>query len=148
MNMYSKCAPQRNAAVARPFFRSTFPSFWDEAFFGREFAGHVPAVNVAEDDKAWHIEVSAAGFRKEDFTVKLEEETLTISAEHKTDETQNNRNYSRREFRYGSFSRQFRIPKDKANAEGISAAYENGILNITVPKKEAAVKTEKEIRIS
>lgn len=147
MNTFVKFAPQSFAN--HPFYRNGFKSLWEDSFFGREFAGHVPAVNIAEDDKAWHIEVSAAGFKKEDFSVKLENDTLTISAEHKAENDSEQKNYRRREFRYGSFSRSFRITKEKVSAEGISAAYENGILNIIVPKKEAAPKNEaKEIKIA
>lgn len=149
MNTYSKCAPQR-AYSNHPFFRASFPSFMDKDFFGNEFAAHVPAVNISEDEKGWQIELSAAGFKKEDFTAKLDKDVLTISATHKEEESAEKKNYSRREFRYGSFSRSFRFQKDKVNEENISAVYENGILHVSVPKKEIAAPKEeiKEIRIS
>ena len=148
MNTFAKWAPQRPHSY-HPFYRNGFQSIFDDAFFGREFAGHVPAVNIAEDEKSWHIEVSAAGFKKEDFTVKLENDTLAITAEHKTENNDTQKNYRRREFRYGSFARNFRIEKDKVNAEAISAVYENGILNVIVPKKLAEPKSEaKEIKIA
>lgn len=148
MSTFSKFVPQR-AIPVHPFFRNTFPSFWDNEFSGHESAAFVPAVNIVENENSWHIEMSAPGFRKEDFSVKLENNLLTISAEHKAEETEEQKNYRRREFRYGSFSRSFRLQKDKVNEESISASYENGILNILVPKKEAAPKPEaKEIKIA
>lgn len=148
--------PQRKV-FNHPLFSNVLPSFIDEAI-GRETAAFMPAVNIAEDEKSWNIEVSAAGFKKEDFKIRLENDMLTISAEHKEEKTGDEKsgsekaakekNYSRREFRYGSFSRSFRLPKEKVNEEGINATYENGILNLTIPKKEVAVKEMKEIKIA
>jgi HSP20 family protein len=147
--------PQRKA-YSHPLFSNVFPSFFDEAISGRESAAFMPAVNISEDEKSWHIELSAAGFVKEDFKIRLENDTLTISAEHKEEKKEGDpstgsgeKKYSRREFRYGSFSRTFRLPKDKVNEEAINAAYENGILNLSIPKKEVEKKeTLKEIKIS
>lgn len=142
--------PQRKA-YSHPLFSNVFPSFFDEAFSGRESAAFMPAVNISEDEKTWHIELSAPGFVKEDFKIRLENDTLTISAEHKEEvkEGDKEKNYSRREFRYGSFSRSFRLPKEKVNDEAINAAYENGILNLSIPKKvEEKKEMLKEIKIS
>jgi HSP20 family protein len=138
-----------------PFFRSPFlSSFWDDDFFSRdlvpsrEMNSFVPAVNISEDDKAWNIEISAAGFKKEDFSVRLDNDVLTISAETKDEKKQEEKNYRSREFRYGSFSRSFRLEREFVDEQNIAASYENGILNITVPKSEKAAKSEpKEIRI-
>ncbi|MDQ3109526.1 MAG: Hsp20/alpha crystallin family protein [Bacteroidota bacterium] len=146
---YLKFAPQRKAYS--PFFSNVIPAFFDEAFSGRETAAFVPAVNISEDEKGWHIEVSAAGFKKEDFKLRLENETLTISAEHKEEasvEGEKQKKYSRREFRYGSFARTFRLPKELVNEESINAVYENGILMLSIPKKEMVKKEMKEIKIS
>ncbi|HET6990930.1 MAG TPA: Hsp20/alpha crystallin family protein [Bacteroidia bacterium] len=148
MNNFSKWAPQRSA-FSHPFFTNTLPSLLDEAFSGKEFATFVPSVNIAEDEKNWHIEVSAAGFNKEDFKIKLENDSLVVSAEHKEENVVEEKKYSRREFRQGSFSRSFRLPKGKANEEAINATYENGILKLSIPKKEIEQKEQtKEIKIS
>ncbi|CAN5915650.1 Hsp20/alpha crystallin family protein [soil metagenome] len=148
--------PQRKV-FNHPLFSNVLPSFLDEAI-GRETAAFMPAVNIAEEDKRWNIEVSAPGFKKEDFKIRIENDTLAISAEHKEEKVSaekpenekqtKEKNYSRREFRYGSFSRSFRLPKEKVNEEAINATYENGILNLTIPKKEVAVKEIKEIRVA
>lgn len=148
MNTFSNFTPKRISS-SLPLYRNVFQDIFDDTFFNREFAGYMPAVNIAEDEKAWHIELSAAGFKKEDFTLKIENDTLTIKAEHKEEEKAEQKNYSRREFRYGSFSRSFSLVKDKVNADAISGVYENGILKVTVPKKSAEPKTEtKEIKIA
>ena len=149
--------PQRKV-FNHPLLSNVFPSFIDESI-RRETAAFMPAVNIAEDETNWHIEVSAAGFKKEDFKIRIENDMLTISAEHKDEKAEpekneknvkaeKEKNYSRREFRYGSFSRSFRLPKEKVNEEGINAKYENGILNLTIPKREMEMKAMKEIKIS
>ncbi|HTL81766.1 MAG TPA: Hsp20/alpha crystallin family protein [Bacteroidia bacterium] len=141
--MYSKFAPAR---YARAF--NNFPSLFEDVFFGKDFHRNVPAVNIHEDEKKWNIEVSAAGFSKEDFRIALENDVLTISAEHKTEVNEEEKNYSRREFSTTSFTRSFRLKKEDVNEENISASYDNGILNIAIPKAEEAKKeTVKEIKI-
>lgn len=130
-------------------FFGTLPTFFEDAFNGKDFAQHVPSVNVSENDKSWNIEVSAPGFSKEDFKINLEKEVLTISAEHKADATKEEKNYTRREFSFGSFTRSFRIKENTVDVEKIGAAYENGILNIMLPKMEVAPeKAAKEIKIA
>ncbi|HTF05160.1 MAG TPA: Hsp20/alpha crystallin family protein [Bacteroidia bacterium] len=121
----------------------------EDAFAGKDYANFVPSVNISETEKEWHIEVSAPGFKKEDFKINLEKSTLTISAEQKAEETKTEKNYSRREFSYGSFSRSFRIKENTVEVENIGAAYDNGILNITLPKVAAApAKEVKEIKVA
>jgi HSP20 family protein len=147
MNRISNCAPSRanNKAFV---FNSPFGSLFDDAFFGREFASHVPAVNIHQTDKAWTIEVFASGFSKEQFQVKLEKEILTISGEIEKKEPEEKKNYSRREFNFGSFSRQFNLDPQNIQADAIAASYENGILAVNIPKKEIAEqKTAREIKI-
>jgi HSP20 family protein len=130
-------------------FFGTLPAYFEDAFNGKDFASYVPSVNLAENDKEWSIEVSAPGFSKEDFKINLEKEVLTISADHKAEVNKNERNYTRREFSYGSFSRSFRIKENTVDVEKIGAAYENGILNITLPKLTVEPeKKSKEIRIA
>ncbi|HEU4717161.1 MAG TPA: Hsp20/alpha crystallin family protein [Bacteroidia bacterium] len=137
----------RRSVFAHPFFRSTFSDLWDDTFTGKEFAAYVPAVNIHEEDKSWHIEVSAAGFAKEDFRISLEKDVLTISADKKEESGNEGRNYHRREFRHGSFSRSFRLMKDSVDEKGITASYENGILTIVVPKKGEVKDESMEIRV-
>ncbi len=147
MNNQSRFATPRS--FNNPFIRASFPGIFDAEIFGRDLSNNVPAVNISENDKTWSIEVSAAGFKKEDFKIKLENDTLTIGAEHKQEENLEEKNYRRREFKQSSFSRSFRLAKENVNEDGISASYENGILNVTIPKKEKEEKENlKEIKIS
>ncbi|MFL5747000.1 MAG: Hsp20/alpha crystallin family protein, partial [Niastella sp.] len=63
---------------------------------------------------------------------------LTISSAKQFEETKKEESYTRREFSYQSFTRTFQLPKDVVDAERIMATYENGLLNLTIPKREEA----------
>lgn len=131
--MYTANCNQKNGMHAGRAFGS-WPLFFEDMMRGKDFAGHVPAVNIIENESDWKLEVSAPGFVKEDFKISLENNVLTVSAEHKTDAEKEQKNYTRREFSYGSFSRSFRVKENSVDMEKVSAAYENGVLKITLPK--------------
>lgn len=107
---------------------------------GTDFTVSSPAVNVIEQDTQYNMHLAAPGLEKKDFTIKIENDYLVISAEKKTetDETVKPK-FTRKEFNYTSFKRSFQLD-DNINREGIKAAYENGVLNITLPKKDATWK--------
>ncbi|MFN2439556.1 MAG: Hsp20/alpha crystallin family protein [Chitinophagaceae bacterium] len=112
---------------------------------GRNF----PAVNISEDEKSFGVDVVVPGYKKEDFKVNIDDDVLTISAEKKSESTENgdnNKQYSRREYSYSSFTRSFRLPENAKDDE-ISASYNDGILKLTIPKTENQVKAKKEIPI-
>ena len=105
-------------------------------FIGRDNDWNVPSVNVIENQDSYRIEVAAPGLEKEDFEVKVDNGLLHISARREyTDEVKEEGKYLRREFNFTSFSRSFQLPEG-AKAEDIKAAYENGVLNVILPKKE------------
>jgi len=115
-------------------------------FFGKRFSD--PAANIIENSDSFHLEIAAPGMVKDDFKINLENNILTISVEVEDQKREEGRNYSRKEFYYGSFSRSFTLPKT-IDLENIKADYESGILKIALPKKdEAKVEIKKEIRIS
>ena len=92
-------------------------------------------VNIRETEKAWAVDLVAPGFEKSDFQIKLEKNLLTISAEKKEDKPQENEKQIRREYTFRSFSRSFTVD-DRIEASAITAKYENGVLLVTLPKKE------------
>jgi HSP20 family protein len=104
------------------------------------------AVNIHETKSGFHIELNAPGRNKEGFKINLEKGLLTISYE-KTEETED-KGYKtlRREFSTKSFKRTFNID-DNINIDGIQAKYENGLLNVFLPKKEEVKVQAKEINI-
>jgi HSP20 family protein len=111
----------------------------------------LPAVNVSETNDSFNIEVAAPGMKREDFKVELDNHMLTISSqrEESREEKSEDDSYTRREFNYQSFQRSFALPENKVDGEKIAARYADGILYITVPKKEdARVKPVKQISIS
>lgn len=131
-----------------------------ENFFGRDMndffnsntsaLSQVPAVNVAEHQDGFRIEVAAPGLKKEDFKLNLNHNNLTISAyqETKTDEPDKaSEKYTRREFSYSSFQRTFTLPTS-VDADKIQATYTDGVLKIEIPKREEAkVKAPRQIEI-
>ena len=97
----------------------------------------LPAVNVAETDEGFEVHVAAPGMPKDSFNVDVEDNVLTISAESKQENDDNDEDsgYHRREFSYSSFQRRFSLP-DNVDDEQIQASYEDGILKIKLPKVE------------
>lgn len=111
----------------------------------------LPAVNVKQTNDDFRIEVAAPGMKRDDFKIELDNNVLTISShrEDKREEKDQDNNYTRREFSYQSFQRSFTLPEGKVEGEKIAARYVDGILHITVPKKEEAkVKPAKQIAVS
>lgn len=129
-------------------FSNQVPSLFDRFFEGDLFDWSnrnysltnttLPSVNIKENNDAFVLDVAAPGFDKNDFKLELNNDLLTISSEKKVEtETKEGEQFTKREFSYQSFSRSFTLPHT-ANAEGIVANYENGILRVTIPKKEEA----------
>lgn len=107
------------------------------ANLGKTFRENVlqhPPVNITEKAEAYQIEVSAPGMEKTDFNIKLEEKLLTIGAEQKAVVKEENSKTIRQEFTQKGFKRSFTLD-DKIDAAGITAKYENGILQVYLPKK-------------
>lgn len=130
---------------------SSLPSIWNDLFerslFSHPLNGHseftVPPVNISETDSGYLVELAAPGLKKEDFKINLDKNHMTISAEQTvssesdTENTTNQAKYSKREFSYQSFSRSFTLP-NSANLEGITAAYTDGVLKVSIAKKDEA----------
>jgi HSP20 family protein len=95
----------------------------------------VPAVNILENKDNFMIDVAAPGMKKENFEIKLDNNTLTISAKKEEEQFEQDEMFRRREFSYSSFQRSFYLP-EVIKEEKIEAHYKDGILEIVVPKKE------------
>ncbi len=131
----------------------TYPGFMDDFFGSDRYPKRyhnngfksLPAVNISEGENEFTVEVAAPGLEKKDFKIDLENDVLTISSVREDNEVDNkeenkketNDQYTRREFAYSNFSRSFNLP-DSVDAENITAAHKNGILNVSIPKKEEA----------
>ena len=110
----------------------------------------IPAVNIQETEDNFSVEVAAPGKMKEDFNIELDNDVLTISAEDKKENetTVKNGRYTRKEFSYNTFKRAFSLP-ESVDSKKISASYNNGVLEILLPKREEAkVQAKRMIDIS
>ncbi|UEG49790.1 Hsp20/alpha crystallin family protein [Ferruginibacter lapsinanis] len=112
----------------------------------REDVFGFPPVNISEKTDAYQLEVAAPGFDKTDFAVKLDNQLLTITAEKKETTKDETTKTIRKEFSHKTFKRSFTLD-EKIEAGNISAKYENGILLVTLPKKEEVKAVAKEIAI-
>ncbi|MBK9148336.1 MAG: Hsp20/alpha crystallin family protein [Flavobacteriales bacterium] len=124
-------------------------------FFGRDIGQtlgqddarrNVPAVNIVERDNEFELHLMAPGYAKEDLKLNVEDSTLTVSAEKKSEDLKENERFTRREFMHSSFARSFRLP-ETVNAEGIRAEHVNGMLVVRIPKAEAVRPKAREITI-
>jgi HSP20 family protein len=104
-------------------------------------------VDISEDEKAIFLNADIPGVKKEDVKVSMDEDVLCITAERAQEEEEKKKNYHRIERSWGSMSRSFSIGNN-VDSEHISAAYDNGVLKIVVPKKEPEPRKSKEISVS
>ncbi len=118
----------------------------------RRFFTGAPAVSAFRTDvldtgDAFKLEAELPGFDKDDIQVDVENDCLTISAEHKSEKKEENekKNFVKRERFYGSFTRSFDV--SGINVDGIEAKYENGILTLTMPKKAAEIPASRKLEI-
>lgn len=126
---------------------NSFPSLFDD-WFSRDLLDWnnsnfsntgttLPAVNVKETPETFEVEMAAPGMQKEDFKVELNNNILTISSEQRNEhEEKENDKYPRKEFSYQSFQRSFQLSREAVDADNIQAKYENGVLHLTIPKRE------------
>ena len=128
-----------------PNAAALFPSLLEELFRPDWMGGvqngntlNVPPVNIRETDTTYEVELSAPGKSKEDFNIELDENVLTISSEQKNESKTEDGRFTRKEFSYSSFRRAFTLP-ETVNEDEIRASYDNGILRISLPKREEAL---------
>ncbi len=136
--------------------RTSLPSLVEEffngdlfpKFFDWESRYSIPAVNIVEGKDEYRIEVAAPGLTKEDFKIQLDNNVMTVSSEKEEKKEEKDEKVMRREFSYCSFRRSFSLP-ETVNTDKIKATHKDGILQITIPKKEEAKeKPAREIKIS
>jgi HSP20 family protein len=129
-----------------------FSPIFDD-FFGRELfnwgnsnysstSTTMPSVNIRETVDNYDVEVAAPGMDKKDFKITLEGNLLTISSSKQQSSEETNDRYTRREFSYQSFQRCFELPRDVVDQDKINARYENGLLHLSIPKKEESKRKE------
>ena len=127
----------------------TMPSFfddyfkpWNEWFDGGGLSGRtmkIPAVNITEQKNEYLVSLAAPGLKKEDFKIGVEGNMLTISSKKEETKEEKDKKFTRKEYSYSSFSRSFTLPEE-VNQEKIEANYQDGVLKISLPRKEGTNK--------
>lgn len=125
-----------------PFAPSFLEEFLNTDWLGGRTGSFVtpsksPAVNIIEQDRSFNIEVAAPGYEKADFQLELDNETLTLKVDKEENNEKEQEHFTRKEFSVISFERSFKIPKS-VDTSKIEATYNDGILVVTLPKKEEA----------
>ncbi len=108
----------------------------------QELVDFIPKVNTRETGRAYHIEVELAGVKKSDVDIKVDGNILTISGERKVRDEVKDEDYQKIESRYGVFSRSFTLP-EKVDISNIEAEFNDGILEITIPKLKVDTSSKK-----
>ncbi|MCF6332425.1 MAG: Hsp20/alpha crystallin family protein [Draconibacterium sp.] len=136
-----------NRVLVDELFNNFFKNDYHEDY--AKNCGTKPASNIFETETEFKIEVLLPGFKKEDVQLNYQNNLLTIKVENEVKEDKPEEyKYAHREFGAFNFEKQYRVPKS-VNDEKISANFENGVLNITLLKKEEALeKAPVEIKIS
>lgn len=104
-----------------------------------------PLVDIKEEKDCFLVIADVPGVKKEDIDISLENHVLTLKGERQFEKTEQHQGYTRRERTQGQFYRRFSLPQTADDAK-ITARYTSGVLEIRIPKREAA--TEKKIEIS
>src|SRR5690348_5729265 len=117
-----------------------FSNLWED-FLGRDITDmptlrgefSVPAVNIEEKPDRFLVHLASPGMNRNDFKINVDNGVLSVSSEKEEEHEAQDSKFTRREFAYQSFSRSFTLP-ESVQADKIEAKYENGILEITLPK--------------
>ena len=122
------------------FLRNNFVDLWDGP------VDTTPSINIREDKEKYIVDMAAPGLKKEDFRIDLDGNQLTISCEKEQESNDERDHFFRREYSYTSFSRALTLPEN-ANSEAVNAKYTDGILTLTIPKKDVRKDESKNIRV-
>ncbi|NPA37793.1 MAG: Hsp20/alpha crystallin family protein [Chlorobi bacterium] len=126
-----------------------------EKFFGKKITDEaswdedvslVPSVNIADKDKTFEVNVALPGVDKKDVNIEIRDNCLVISSEKTYENEEKDENWVRREYGYASFQRMFELP-ESADPDKVKAKMKNGVLSITVGKKEGYETGKKKIAI-
>ncbi len=128
---------ERMPTVFDDFFKPWNEWFDKGGLLGRTM--NVPAVNITENKDEYMVSLAAPGLKKDDFHIAIDGNMLTISSEKEENKEEKDKMFTRKEYNYSSFSRSFTLPEE-INKEKIDAKYEDGVLRLTLPRKEEARK--------
>ena len=130
----------RNLSSFVDEFFQGFPAGRDESY------SFFPPVNIHETADAYHLEISAPGRSKEDFKISVDKGQLVVGFEKKEETKSEEYKTIRKEFSFKSFKRSFNLD-ERVDTNGIQAKYENGVLQLLLPKKQEIKEAAKQINI-
>lgn len=134
-----------------PSTKGLWKNFFDDSFFGKYvdkfWDTSSPAINIKNTDNEYAMEVVVPGFKKEDINIDVKNDILTISAEAEEETSDKNKDYTRKEYNFSSFSHSFHLP-DNAKDDAIEASYNNGVLTLIIPKINKQVTSSKKVEIN
>lgn len=116
-------------------FSSLIDRFFNDTMTRSGGSAFQPRVDIVENDNAFELHVAVPGMNKEDFSLEVKDNFLTVSGERKFSNEKKDANWHSIETQFGSFSRSFSLPEN-VDAAKISAKYNNGILEVLIPKDE------------
>ncbi len=119
-------------------FSALVDRFFNDSLTRSGGSTFVPKTDVVETSNAYEVQLAVPGLNKEDFTIEVNDNFLTVSGERKFQNEKKEKNYHAIKTHYGSFSRSFTLPEN-VGASKINAKYNNGILEISIPKDEKKV---------
>jgi HSP20 family protein len=133
-----KFANGKREHAVNPWFNDVFKSYFNDSLAYDKVATKVPAVNIAETENEFQIELAAPGLKKEDFKISVDKNVLNLSAANQAEKDETKK--------YSSFERSFTLP-ESADQSKIDAEYVDGILKVTVAKKEETKIQSREISV-
>lgn len=108
----------------------------------------MPAVNIKDKEDEFEIELAAPGLQKEDFLIEVEEDLLKLSVDKKQENETVQENFTRKEFNFTKFQRNFSLPKNMIDTDNVKANYVDGILRVSLPKIKEAKNTKIKIAVN
>lgn len=137
MNNMTRWNPTVAYLNREPFARLFDSFFGDTANEEVSNRSWMPPVDIQETADGFRLQAELPGLTKDDIQITLENNVLRLSGERKLEKDVKRESFHRIERTYGTFTRSFALP-NQVNADGVQAAFENGVLTITVPKAEQA----------
>lgn len=128
-------------------FSTAFPGFFSKYEDGLLAGKWAPSVDIYEDQNAIRLEADLPGVKPEDFKLSIENYKLTLSGERKFERGENEDNWHRIERSYGNFTRTFTLPST-VNVEGVRAEFKDGVLHISLPKREEVKAREIQVNVT
>ena len=138
---------EKNVSVSRrpwwmtPFGREPLGDVWTDRllpewprWMGEEFS---PSTNLYEEDGKYHLTAELPGIKKDDVSITLEGNVLTVTGKKESEKEDKGKNYYMKESRYGSFSRSFRLPEEVDESK-VDASLKDGVLMVSIPVKAGA----------